>query len=72
MDINELRQRIQLDSTTWQAVLQHAQDMRAEYAEAVMALANSRESDLVNKAKAVACSEWLAIDKRLRTPPDEG
>ncbi len=72
MDINELRQRIQLDSTTWQAVLQHAQDMRADHVEAVMALANSRESDLVNKAKAVACSEWLLIDKQLRTPPDEG
>lgn len=72
MNIDELRQRIQLDSTTWQAVLQHAQDMRAEHAEAVMALANSRESDLVNKAKAVACSEWLSIDRQLRKLPDEG
>ena len=45
MTIDELRQRIQLDSTTWQAVLQHAQDMRAEHAEAVMALANFADAE---------------------------
>jgi len=72
MTIDELRAQIDVNSRTWQAVLQHARDEYASLTEAVMALANSRDADLVNKAKAVSFSEWLSIDKRLRTPPDEG